>query len=140
MATAYRTTSAPLTPRTRRLSDFSAFYSITNADFIAVGDDAVSGFIYNVLSTLVGDEPFLPTYGCDLIKRTFEPLTAVLHQELMLDVSMALEKWVPQVRVDTSRSTVLLLSGNRVAGVEVAYQYAGSWWVLPVQTVQLGNY
>jgi hypothetical protein len=57
-----------------------------------------------------------------------------------LDVSMALEKWVPQVRVDTSRSTVLLLSGNRVAGVEVAYQYAGSWWVLPVQTVQLGNY
>jgi hypothetical protein len=64
----------------------------------------------------------------------------VLHQELMLDVSMALEKWVPQVRVDTSRSTVLLLSGNRVAGVEVAYQYAGSWWVLPVQTVQLGNH
>jgi phage baseplate assembly protein W len=130
-----------LVPTTLPLTDISAFYSITGAPLMAYGADAIGGDIYNVLSTIVGDEVFEPTYGCDLPLRVFEPINARIELLCQQDVYFASRNWVPQAQVSTSQTTAYANADNRLVGVEVAYAYAGASWTVgtPLTRAFSGN-
>ena len=133
----YRTTSFPLVPRSRVITDVSAFYGTTNAEILAQDSDVVAGMLYNLLTTIVGDEPFLPTFGCDLPLRVFEPINAKLLNEMFLDVYMTTKVWLPELGVSQNTCVAVAGASNRLAGVVIAYAYAGAAWSLPIDIVSL---
>lgn len=127
------TSATLLIPQPQQLTDVSAFYGITgNDNIIAVGSDAIGGELFNVFSTLVGDETFEPTYGCDLPLRVFEPITAQVQMQCRQDVYFAAKNWAPHAQVNDSQTNAYANASNRVVGVEVAFAYGGKPWSLSV--------
>lgn len=119
-----------LAPQPSNPSDVSAFYGLTGGGVMVYGAGVIGGELFNVLSTLVGDEIFEPTYGCDLPLRVFEPITARVEMECLRDVYFASRNWVPESGVSIPQSAVIGGPDNRLVGVEVAYAYGGASWTL----------
>jgi len=132
-------TAMTLTPARPYLTDLSAFYSVSGKPPIAIDSDAIGGDLYNVLSTLVGDECFEPTYGCDLPLRVFEPATPAMEMTCLNDVYIASRDWVPQANVSLPQSAVYADEGNRVVGIQVVYAYGGASWTLSTSLTQAFN-
>jgi hypothetical protein len=70
-------------------------------------------------------------FGCDLPKRVFEPFTAKVEAQCISDVDDA-AKWMEHVTVNPSQTTVSVTPDKRVAGIEVAYSFAGASWLVGV--------
>ena len=117
-------------------TDVSAFYGFAGAEILAYDSDVIGGELYNVMSTLIGDDVMNPTYGCNLPRRVFEPVTAALEQLCIQDVVFAAQEWVPQVTVDMRQTIVYADAGRRLVGVAVAYAYGGAGWLQPVALAQ----
>lgn len=129
-------TAQTLIVPTMNLVDISAFLGVSDALILALDNDAVAGELYNVMTTLVGDDVMNPTYGCNLPRRVFEPITAALEAICLQDVLFAAQEWVPQVQINMQQTIVYANAGYRLVGVGVAYQYAGAGWLQPVVLAQ----
>jgi phage baseplate assembly protein W len=125
------TTAVSLVPLSdsQRVTDVSAFYGITGNDAVMTyGSDAIGGEIFNVFSTLVGDEPFEPTYGCDLPLRVFEPNIPITQMLCRQDVYFAARNWVPHAQVNDGQTQVVADASNRMVAVDVAFAFGGKSW------------
>ena len=114
------------------MSDVSAFYGVLSSPILATDNDVIGGELYNLLSTFVGDDEMNPTYGCNLPKRLFEPITPSIIHLCLSDVADSVRLWVPQINVVLGQCFVLANAGQRMIGVGVAYQYAGAGWLQQV--------
>ena len=130
------TVASTLTRKSNVLSDVSAFYGLSGNPIMAYDSDVAGGEIYNVMSTLEGDECFEPTYGCDLPLRLFEPMTPSVLSKCQNDVFQAGRDWVVHAAVSERQTVAYADASNRVVGVEVAYQFAGAGWTVSVALSQ----
>ena len=135
----YRTTAMAMVPRVRVLTDVSAFYGVTNADIIAIGDQVRAGELYNLFSTFVGDEPGMPEFGCDIPKRAFQPINGRLAQQMITDAYLSARRWVTDAPVVPGACSIIAMPGHRVAGIVVGYRFQGDTWHLPVHLVEIGE-
>jgi phage baseplate assembly protein W len=125
-------TAQTLVPKSNTLSDINAFFGIASVSIMAYDSDAAGGEIFNLMSTLVGDEVFEPTLGSDLPLRVFEQISATLQMDVRQDVYFAGRDWLQHVQVDDTQTTVFADSGNRLIAIEVAYVFGGAGWVATI--------
>jgi phage baseplate assembly protein W len=131
-----RTVAKTLYPQKAVLSDISAFFGIAANPPIAYDQIVGGGEIFNVDSTLVGDECFEPTYGCDLPLRVFEPATPILIEYCRNDVFVASRDWVVHATVNANQTFAYADKGNRLVGVQISYNFNGGSWIVDVALSQ----
>jgi phage baseplate assembly protein W len=134
-----KTAAKTLYPQRNTLSDISAFFGISGSGVTSYDADVPGGEIFNVNSTLVGDESFEPTYGCDLPLRIFEPNNASTLGLARNDVFNASRQWVLHAKVDPKQTTAFMDPNNRLVGVQIAYDYAGAFWTVDVALTKAFN-
>lgn len=110
----------PLVPVIGRLIDVNYLYSVTNYHLLTSGMEVVAGEIFNVATTLVGDEPGDPLYGCNLPLYVFEMFTERVEQLIFLDLYTALQRNVPHVTLDLPRSHLFVSKESRIVGIQIA--------------------
>lgn len=101
-----RYTASLLTPQTTRLVDINAFFGTYSGEVVAYNYDVISGEIFNVLTTRVGEETFEPRYGSLLPNRIFDPHDDITEQNMRMDIALALAEWVPQIQVDLANTLI----------------------------------
>ncbi len=107
----------------------SAFLGLLDTPIVVADDTVLGGEVFNVMSTLVGDDVMNPTYGCNLPLRVFDPITPRLIQQCLSDVYVAAQAWLPQITVSLAQTLVYASASNRLVGVGVAYLYSGGSWL-----------
>jgi phage baseplate assembly protein W len=122
--------SSPLAPPRGALTDVSVTYGISSLQPLSFDEDVVAGEIYNVLSTLVGDEPWDPTYGSNIPLYAFAPFTPALEQRAVTDVYLALKTNVPQVSLSMSDTALLVSPDNRVLGITVGVRFRSRFFTV----------
>jgi phage baseplate assembly protein W len=134
------TTATLLTPKPGSYVDVNAYYGTVSGDPLATDAYAASGELYNVMSTLIGDEPFEPTFGSNLPLRVFEPITPGLDALLVQDTYVAGKAWLePRIKVVLAATEGIAAADQRVAGVSVGYQFDGGVWVQDIHLTRIGT-
>lgn len=89
-----------------KVVDVNAYLGINSIKPLAYNYDVISGMIFNLLTTAIGEEVFEPEYGSHLGNRLFEPHDAITEQQMRTDIVLALERWIPFVKVDLSNTII----------------------------------
>ena len=121
------------------LTDISAFYGTLSGQILLTDADAAAGELYNLMSTMSGDEMFEPTLGSNLPLRVFAPINARLIQLVNQDVFIAASTWLKHLSVIPAQSVIYAAGDNRFLGISVAYLYNGNGWAQDVYLAQVGN-
>jgi phage baseplate assembly protein W len=103
------------------LLDLNNSYGGTSDQLIIAQVEAVIGEIDNVMSTRIGEEWWEPTYGSNIPNRVFDPINATTAWLLSHDLQDALARWVPQVQIDTSKSSVVPFPDLRAYVVTISF-------------------
>lgn len=67
---------------------------------IDVDDLAIQNSLANIILTHPGERFLIPTFGCNLYKYLFEPVSEVIAQQIGLTVKEAIENFEPRVVVN----------------------------------------
>jgi len=62
--------------------------------------DAINNSLNNIFKTVPGERFLVPTFGCNLRKYLFEPVSKAIADRIGLEVVRAVELWEPRVIVD----------------------------------------
>lgn len=81
----------------------------------------IQGEIFNVLTTLIGEEWEEPTYGSRVPVRLFDPITLQTAYLMEHDLDDAMRMWVPQIRVDLSKTRAIPFPDQRMYIFDIHY-------------------
>lgn len=122
--------STGLTPTALVLSDVSVTFGVQSTQPLSYDAEVVAGEVYNVLSTLVGDEPMEPLYGSNIPLYAFALFTSATEQKALTDVYRALKTNVPQVSLSMADSSLLVSPDNRVLGITVGIRFRDEFFTV----------
>jgi len=66
---------------------------------VAYDLNAIRNSIRNLFNTIPGERFLLPEYGSDLRRYIFEPVTETVSRQIGREVSDAIRKWEPRIRL-----------------------------------------
>ena len=79
----------------------------------------------NLFNTIPGERLFLPTYGVDLEQYLFELMTESTAFAILSEITNAVNKWEPRVRVNFGLSTVTPDYSNKVYNLNLIFTIPG---------------
>jgi phage baseplate assembly protein W len=126
------TVGKPLVLPANRLVDLNYQFSIGSNDHLSVGRDVIVGEIYNVMTTLIGDEIGDPLYGSNLPLYVFALFSPAVEQRILVDVSNALKRNVPQVGFDIKNTAVFVSPNNRIVGIVIGVSLDGELFTVDI--------
>lgn len=74
-------------------------FDITGYPAPAVDVDLINDSIFTILSTMVGERVYRPTFGSFLRRLIFEPLTRATAYRVRAEIYRAVGLWEPRVRI-----------------------------------------
>lgn len=110
----------PLTPKSNTITDVNYAYSVSSNKAISVDAEVVTGAIFNVMTTLIGDEMHDPLYGSNLPLYVFDTFTEGKEQIILLDIFEALKRNVPQVSLSFADTNMFVSNDGRIVGISIA--------------------
>ncbi|MGW7578586.1 GPW/gp25 family protein [Streptomyces sp. NPDC054765] len=79
---------------------FPAVITSTGRVDLATGSDDVEQAIRIILSTVPGERPMRPEFGCGIHHLVFDSLDATTVARADLEVRRALDRWEPRIEID----------------------------------------
>ena len=82
------------------ISDHGLYRESNTTDITESRDfEAVSNSIFNIFNTTPGQKILSPTFGLDLKRYLFSPLTTDIAENIGETILLGLERWEPRVRI-----------------------------------------
>ncbi len=112
-------TAQLLTRPQATLVGINAYYGLSSDQIIVTDYDVITSEIYNVLTTVIGEEEWEPTYGSAIPNRLFDPVDNITAMTIKTDLYLALREWVPQITVDLAGTSVTPIGDGNQRGYDV---------------------
>lgn len=61
-------------------------------------EEEIAQSVRLILTTIRGQRPYRPKFGCNLSQYTFEPVTTTLKHQLRIEIISSLQAWEPRIR------------------------------------------
>ena len=103
-----------------RFRDLNPDYSQDSLPIIIEEETAIKARIRLVLSTLIGSDDFLPTFGSNLPLRLYEPITDNTAYLLELDTFIALSDWIDEIVIGAN-TTFIPLSNEEGYRIDIPF-------------------
>lgn len=101
--------------------DLNYRYSMDSGALVVSNEDDINRQIALLLSTSLGSRPFEPTYGSQVMKLLWDPVDDITAWRLETAVFIAIEKWITEITVDTSNTSITTLGAGNGYSIYVPY-------------------
>lgn len=101
--------------------DLNYRYSMDSGALVVSNEDDINRQIALLLSTSLGSRPFEPTYGSQVMKLLWDPVDDITAWRLETAVFIAIEKWITEITVDTSNTSITTLDAGNGYSIYVPY-------------------
>ena len=101
--------------------DITATPSTGSGDVLVINRQAVRGKISNVFGCLKGSRFMRPDFGVDWNHFLFQPCDIFTADDLTNELFRVVEKWLPEIQVDMTLTSVVPLDTQDGYSVTLAY-------------------
>lgn len=87
-------------------SDVNTRFSLNGRSELLTNYQDIRNSILNILNTQIGTRPWLRTYGSNIRRLLFDPVSPATARAIKLDTFQSIEAWEPRVQMDFHQTAI----------------------------------